>query len=123
MGYEHAMHLNAKVAAGTTVQQVADAFKPLIRSALMIEVRKSRRGRLYEALVGDRSDSRVFWYEPNNGFGLKWRCESDGRYYSQWLMWSCRAGQKSYYPALRALYRALRRDGVVEKGSLRKLAK
>lgn len=33
MGYEHAMHLNAKVAAGTTVQQVADAFKPLMKYA------------------------------------------------------------------------------------------
>ena len=33
MGYEHAMHLNAKVSAGTTVQQVADAFKPLMKYA------------------------------------------------------------------------------------------
>jgi hypothetical protein len=88
----------------------------------MIEVKKSRRGRLYEALVGDKNDSRVYWYEPNGGFGLKWKCELDGLYYNQWLMWSCRAGQKSYYPALRALYRALRRDGLVEKRSLRKLA-
>jgi hypothetical protein len=88
----------------------------------VVEVKKSRRGRLYEALVGDANDARVYWYKPNRGFGLKWKCKSDGRYYSQWLMWSCRGGKKFYYPALRALYRALRRDGIVEKGSLRKLA-
>lgn len=88
----------------------------------VIEIRKSRGKRCYEAMVGDANDSRVFWHAQNSGFGLKWRCELDGRYYSQWLMWSCRAGQKSYYPALRALYRALRRDGIVARGSLRRLA-
>ena len=30
MGYDHTMHLKAKLAAGTTVQQVADAFKTLM---------------------------------------------------------------------------------------------
>ena len=30
MGYDHTMHLQAKVAAGITVQQVADAFKTLM---------------------------------------------------------------------------------------------
>lgn len=30
MGYDHTMTLNAKIAAGTTIQQVADAFKPLM---------------------------------------------------------------------------------------------
>lgn len=30
MGYDHTMHLKAKVAAGTTLQQVVDAFKPLM---------------------------------------------------------------------------------------------
>jgi hypothetical protein len=30
MGYEHSMHLKAKVAAGTTLEQVAEAFRPIM---------------------------------------------------------------------------------------------
>ncbi|MBU9211663.1 hypothetical protein [Burkholderia multivorans] len=30
MGYDHTMHLKAKVRSGTTVEQVADAFKPIM---------------------------------------------------------------------------------------------
>lgn len=33
MGYDHTMHLKAKVAAGITVQQVAEAFKPIMEYA------------------------------------------------------------------------------------------
>jgi hypothetical protein len=33
MGYNHTMHLKAKVVAGTTVQQMAEAFKPIMEYA------------------------------------------------------------------------------------------
>lgn len=81
----------------------------------------NRRAGYVEAVVpGDEQQARVFWYHRNNGFGLKFKCGD--AWYSQWLMWSCRAGQRSYYRPMVALYKALRRAGIVEPGTLKRLA-
>ena len=75
-----------------------------------------------EAVVpGDKQEARVFWHQKNSGFGLKFKC-SDGNWYSQWLMWSCRGGRTAYFKPMVALYRALRREGVVKSGTLKRMA-
>lgn len=74
----------------------------------------------YEAVVGDDLDTRIFWYRDNGRFGIKWKI--DGHHYMQWLKWSCRGGRSKYYRALRALYRAVKRDAVIGDAKLRHLA-
>lgn len=82
----------------------------------------NRRSSYFEAVVaGDKQEARVFLHQRNTGFGLKFK-STDGRWYSQWLMWSCRGGRASYFPAMVALYRELVRNCVVPRGSLRRLA-
>lgn len=80
-----------------------------------------RKGYMEATVPGDAQDARVFWHYKNGGFGLKFKC-SDGRWYSQWLMWSCRGGRSAYYLPMIALYRALRREGIVPAKMLKKLA-
>lgn len=82
----------------------------------------NRKNGYVEAVVpGDAQEARIFLDARNSGFGLKFKC-SDGRWYVQWLMWSCRAGRASYFKPMAALYRALRRDGTVQRETLRRLA-
>jgi len=78
----------------------------------------------YESIVIDCPDtSTVFWNADNEKFGLKWKDPSDDRWYQQWLKWSCRGSQPKYYRAMIALYKALKRGGVLKKGTtLRYLA-
>jgi hypothetical protein len=60
MGYEHTMHLKAKVSAGTTVQQVADAFKPIMDYAGHNGVDAFTKA---ETVVGEDE----FFFDPKTG--------------------------------------------------------
>lgn len=78
------------------------------------------RGNLEALVPGDKGEVRICWAPNKSSFYLKWKCA--GHWYYQWLMWQCRAGKKSYYRPMVALYRQLRRDGKVKPGMLRNLA-
>lgn len=87
----------------------------------MGEIQVKRTKRVVEAIVpGDKQDARILWRPEKDGFILKFKCA--GRWYYQWLMWSCRAGRKSYYRPMVALYRALRHGGEIKGAQLRHLA-
>jgi len=74
-----------------------------------------------EAYVpGCDDETRVIWNPKKSGFMLKFKCA--GRWHYQWLMWSCRAGKKSYYRPMIALYRALVGENLVSPGTLKALA-
>lgn len=60
MGYDHTMHLQAKVAAGTTVQQVAEAFKPIMEYAGYDGINAFSKA---ETVVGDDE----FLFDPKTG--------------------------------------------------------
>jgi hypothetical protein len=64
---------------------------------------KRRKGSIQAVVPGHESEAQVFWHHKNSGFGLRWKL--DGKWYSQWLMWSCRGGKKSYYRPMIALTR------------------
>lgn len=86
-----------------------------------MEIVISKRKDYMEAVVpGDAQEARVYWHCRNSGFGLRFKC--GGHWYSQWLMWSCRGGRASYFRPMVALYRKLCREGIVNRGTLRRLA-
>jgi hypothetical protein len=55
------------------------------------------------------------------GIMLQFRCEGDGGWYYQSLMWVCRGGKARYFKALVALYRTIIRQNA-SKNRLRYLA-
>lgn len=81
---------------------------------------KKVHGSVEAVVPSDKDESRVVWNPKKSGFILKFKCAD--RWYYQWLMWSCRAGQKSYYRPMIALYRALVKEGMVKRGTLKALA-
>lgn len=85
----------------------------------MTQILQRRRGDLLTVEAVVDADTRLVWNNRKSSFILKFR--SSGRWYYQWLSWQCRAGRKSFFPALVALYRHLRRAGLVSE-SLRRLA-
>lgn len=60
MGYDHTMHLKAKVVAGTTVQQVAEAFKPIMEYAGYDGIDAFTKA---ETVAGDDE----FFFDPKTG--------------------------------------------------------
>jgi hypothetical protein len=53
----------------------------------------------------------VCWDKRKDKFFLKYRC--GGRWYYQWLTWNCRGGKAQLYKPLVALYKTLRRSGLI----------
>jgi len=77
-----------------------------------------------EASTGEADDSRVCWQSnhPDKTDSLILKFKSGGEWYYQWVVWSCRGGKQHYYRALVALYRFLRKEGLVAPKSLRRIA-
>jgi hypothetical protein len=61
MGYDHTMILDAKIAVGTSVQQVAEAFKPLMQYAGYDGVTAFSEGRT------ETSNGDEFSFDPDTG--------------------------------------------------------
>lgn len=82
---------------------------------------KGRQPAQYEAVV-DEETRVIYTIRPDDEhfFALKFKCA--GKWYYQFLMWSCRGGKSKYYRAMVALYRYLRRNGIINH-SLRYLAR
>lgn len=73
-------------------------------------VKKSLANRTRIEMPADE-DSFVCWNKSKERFFIKFKCA--GTWYHQWLSWSCREGKPRYYRALVALYKVLRRNGLV----------
>ena len=59
---------------------------------------------------------------PPGVFGLEYQFEEGGRKHYQFLVLSCRAGADKYFGAAKKLYGELRRKGILQRGSFKKVA-
>lgn len=65
------------------------------------------------------ADTYLVWARSKAEFMLKFRVS--GRWYYQWLVWSCRANKGKYLKAVATLYRILKKNHLVTD-NLRRLA-
>lgn len=86
---------------------------------MTVQILQRRRADLLTVEAVVDANTRLVWNNRKSSFMLKFRCS--GKWYYQWLCWECRGGRRGYFPALVALYRHVRRAGLVTE-SLRRLA-
>lgn len=75
-----------------------------------------------EAAIPSNDQERVCWRPDKSSYYLKFKVKDDPRWYYQWLVWSCRGGKRSYFRQVVALYRELRKQGIVAPKTLHALA-
>lgn len=82
---------------------------------IAITRRKGKNDKLTVSAVVD-DDTRVIWVNKQKTFILQFKPKGAAKneWHYQWLSWKCRAGQRQLFPAVVALYRYLRRNGIVQ---------